>query len=144
MFGCAFLLWLIVVIGIILNIFIQKSQSANYLETVKISFTGIVTGQTEVTDRVSIIELSLSYTSVDIYDVRDSLDQYLCVIKDKKAEVIVLRRYGIEIGDSVVYNSDTGDGLLHIYQDGMLKRSNTPEVIDIGGIFDKIRKKHKL
>ncbi|MEO0469039.1 MAG: hypothetical protein AAF206_05420 [Bacteroidota bacterium] len=82
------------------NLFYQKSKEAAFIENLDVRFEGIVEEIDELGDRNEMVYLRLMSCSVENYDMRDSLESSVGLIKGDRAELIFSYR-NLKIGDSV-------------------------------------------
>ena len=82
------------------NLFHQKAKERAFIDNLDFSFEGVVEEIDELGDRKEMAYLRLSSCSVDNYDMRDSLERSVGVIKGDRAELIFSYRY-LKIGDSI-------------------------------------------
>jgi hypothetical protein len=114
----------------------------NYIDDFELDFSGIVSDKKEITSNSGLLYLkNVSGISID-YDPRDSLEYYCCVIKGKKAEIIVAGMRLYEKGDSIFVNG-SANKVFHYRNHELIQELNlTLTRFDL--LYKPARKLHKL
>ena len=94
----------------------------------------------EVTSNKAIARLNVSESSVDYYDVREEEHSWCCVVKGGLAE-IPMYPYTVEVGDSLEYGPQNR---IRLFRSGEKIYDEKLGTSPLGGVFEKVREKHKL
>ncbi|TPN83888.1 hypothetical protein [Aquimarina algicola] len=114
-----------------------------YFREFDISFSGIVKEKIHISNGAGIVTLDVSTSDTDTYDVRNEYKSYLCIIQDKKAEVIMNRLFLIRINDSLVI--DSNEKKIKLYRDGLIEECWGFQLpVNSTFFYTFVRWKHKL
>lgn len=122
----------------------EKNDSDSYFKKFNISFSGIVVSKKFIDNDIGLVKVKLSYSSTQIYDPRDSLTRYFCVIKNGYAEFILGPYEWIQTGDSIWVNGKTKE-LIHFRdKDTINYCSPINNLVGPGFFYLKMKKLHSL
>lgn len=94
----------------------------------------------EVTSRKTIARIRVTESSVNQYDVRDKEDSWCCVVKDTLAEIPMFPYY-VKVGDSLEYGPKNR---VRLFRSGEKIYDEKLGTSPLGGVFEKVREKHRL
>lgn len=121
----------------------EREESDNYYKNFDIMFSGIVIEKELINYDWGLITIDLRTSSVEYYDVRDSLARYYCVIRNGKAEIIQYPFSGIQLGDSVSINGKLQE--FKLYRNGVLViETQLPHLTGNDSDYEKAKELHKL
>ncbi len=136
------LISIFIILLVLTGLLVEKCKRDTINQNIKdfghIEFSGIVTNKKFATGSNCLIEAKLNYSSIKEYDIRKSLKAYFCVIKNKKAE-IVLSCFTTKVGDSIVFKNN----IFTIYSENEIN-THRPFVKHHMNVYKEIGKLHEL
>lgn len=131
------------IIFFLIRIYNSNSQRENYIKDFDVSFSGIVKKKKKISNGAGIVYLEVAKTTHPFYDVRKTNKMYLCVIKDGKADLVLSQLFLIEIGDSIVVNSQKKK--INLYRNNVLNKEwNLFLPTNTTFFYSFLRKEHNL
>ena len=103
--------------------FKATEKDSEYYQKTNLKFSGIVKKVKPLTSYghgYGVIHINLSNSNKELYDPRDTLDRFLGVVKNEKADLVFNRISEIQIGDSIDFNIQD----FMIYRNGKLIRKS--------------------
>lgn len=119
-------------------------SSEEYFKEFNYSFSGrVIYAERFFPEHVGFVGLKLTQTDINFYDVRDSSDNYFCVIRNDTAEVFIRKMYDVEVGDVFKFDGEMDEiSIYNIYRDSL--KANWQADIQDGIMQQMYFFRHKL
>ena len=142
LFKLGFGLFLIMLTIALFSRHLDKKASEKLFEQMStLNFSGKVLKETPLTSRVSLYLVEISASSVEEYDHRNSGEDYLFVIKQDRAELI-LKSYSLQAGDSIRFHGETGS--VQKFKNGKYYNAARKGTYFLGKMRRLAKRKHEL
>jgi hypothetical protein len=119
-----------------------KSDSDVYFKNLGLILTGIVTDKQVVSGSRGMLYMDVRSTTIPDYDIRLSDKYYYCVIHHNKAEIVEGGLTEIQIGDSIVINSNTRS--IIDYRNGNIVVKRPIYLTEFQPVWSWIKRLHQL
>lgn len=131
--------------GVFLYYFNRGNDEMNTdgLNSITFDFSGEVSYQIPIVGSYGIIGLDLDSSSISSYDPRNKKDQYFCIIKSSKAELVLTDIYIAKKKNKMKYDHRLKLLFVYDYKDSLLRKIK-PRFYSFTGRNKSLKAHHRL